>query len=192
VDNAGLFEQIAKRGHGTLISEYPLGVDPEPWRFPARNRIISGLSMGVLVIETPVQSGAMITAHQAADQGREVMAIPGPVDTGRSSGCHRLIQEGARLVQTVDDIFEELGVLRLSLGDNGAAKKEPTKRCLQGENLTDTQKRVISLLTLEPKTLDEIAEGANIAARDVSSTLTILELNRLARKIGGQGFVRVL
>ena len=86
---------------------------PEPWRFPARNRLISGSSLGVFVIESPIDSGSLITAREAGEQGRDVFAIPGPIGFGHNTGCHKLIQDGAKLVETVDDILSELGVLTL-------------------------------------------------------------------------------
>ena len=111
-ENRRLFDEIAD-GHGAVLSEFPMGTRPEPWRFPARNRLISGSSLGVLVIESPADSGSLITAREAGEQGREVFAVPGPIDGGRNSGCHKLIQDGAKLVENVEDILSELGVLPL-------------------------------------------------------------------------------
>ena len=108
-ENKALFESIVGGG-GAVISEFPMGTTPEPWRFPTRNRIISGMSMGVLVVESPEESGALITATSASEQGREVFAVPGNIDNPRNRGCHRLIKEGAKLVETADDILEELGI----------------------------------------------------------------------------------
>src|SRR5579872_7128116 len=99
-DNKKLFEEIASDGRGAIVTEFALGTMPEPWRFPARNRLISGTALGTLVIESPIDSGALITATDAANQGRDVFAIPGPIETGKNAGCHKLIQDGAKLVQS--------------------------------------------------------------------------------------------
>ena len=103
-ENRRLFDEIAD-GHGAVLSEFPMGTQPEPWRFPARNRLISGSSLGVLVIESPADSGSLITAREAGDQGRDVFAIPGPIGVGHNAGCHKLIQDGAKLVESVEDIL---------------------------------------------------------------------------------------
>jgi len=107
-EHTELKEKMAQ--HGAVISEVPLGTHPMPARFPTRNRIISGLSLGVVVVEAPEKSGALITAHQAADQGREVFAIPGSVNSFHSRGCHQLIREGAKLAENIEDILEELNL----------------------------------------------------------------------------------
>jgi DNA processing protein len=107
-EHTELKEKMAQ--HGAVISEVPLGTHPMPTRFPTRNRIISGLSLGVVVVEAPEKSGALITAHQAADQGREVFAIPGSVNSFHSRGCHQLIREGAKLAENIEDILEELNI----------------------------------------------------------------------------------
>ncbi|MDH3392718.1 MAG: DNA-processing protein DprA, partial [Desulfobulbaceae bacterium] len=104
--NRKLFDKISETG--AIVSEYPPGTPPDGFRFPARNRIISGLSLGVLVVEAAKRSGSLITAHLALEQGREVFAMPGRVDSGKSEGSHRLLQEGAKLVHSVTDILEEL------------------------------------------------------------------------------------
>ena len=108
-ENKALFAQIVERG-GAVISEYPIGTTPEPYRFPARNRIIAALSKATIVIESPEDSGALITARCAAEYGRAVLAVPGAVDTGRSRGCHELIRDGATIADTPDDVFLALGL----------------------------------------------------------------------------------
>jgi DNA processing protein len=111
-ENRGLFAEIAQPAGplGALISEFPLGTLPEPWRFPARNRIIAGIARAVVVVETPRDSGALITARNAAEYGREVWAVPGPVDSGRSRGGHQLIQDGASLADAPEDVLVGLGI----------------------------------------------------------------------------------
>jgi len=104
--NFGLSQAISRQG--LLISEFPLGVGPQPWHFPRRNRIIAALSLGVVVVEAAEKSGSLITARLAADLGRDVFALPGPINSPNSTGCHRLIQQGAKLVFTPEDVLEEL------------------------------------------------------------------------------------
>ena len=121
-ENRELFERIAERG--ALLSEFPLEIPPKPENFPRRNRLVSGLSAAVVVVEATVRSGSLITAGHALDQGREVMAVPGPVSSEQSEGCHRLIQDGARLVHRVDDIVAELPPVYTSAIDPGPAPVE--------------------------------------------------------------------
>jgi len=187
-DNRRLFAQIADGG-GAVVSEFPLGTKPEPWRFPARNRLISGTSLGTLVIESPADSGSLITAREAGDQGRDVFAIPGPIDTGRNAGCHALIQDGAKLVQSVDDILGELGLLTLRApGDIAssppAAKTSPT--------LPPEERLVLDLLTLQPRLMDSLIAESGLTVPQVSGILTLLEMKGLARRLPGNAFVRVL
>jgi DNA processing protein len=185
-ENKPLYDMIA--ANGAVLSDFALGAKPEPWHFPARNRLISGASLGVLVIESPVDSGALITAREAGEQGRDVFAIPGPIDTGRSSGCHKLIQDGAKPVQTVDDILSELGVL--ALRSPGAANGIGAK--LPPTDLPLDQRRVLDLLGLEPRNVDSMIVHAGLSAHQVSAVLTLLEMRGLARRVPGNAFVRVL
>ncbi len=187
-ENRRLFDQIADGG-GAVVSEYALGSRPEPWHFPARNRLISGMSMGVLVIESPSDSGSLITARQAGDQGREVFAIPGPIGDGRNTGCHKLIQDGAKLVETVEDILTELGVISLSAVGTGASRSLATPA---PANLPPEQRRVLDLLTLQPRHADSLTAECGLTAPQVSGILTLLEMRGLARRVPGNAFVRVL
>ncbi len=187
-DNRRLFSQIADGG-GAVVSEFPLGTKPEPWRFPARNRLISGTSLGTLVIESPADSGSLITAREAGEQGRDVFAIPGAIDTGRNAGCHALIQDGAKLVQTVDDILSELGVLALRSPDPLAP---PALLAAPLPNLPPEQRRVLDLLTLQPRPVDGLIGESGLTAPQVSGILTLLEMKGLARRVPGNAFVRVL
>jgi len=187
-DNRRLFAQIADGG-GAIVSEFPMGTKPEPWRFPARNRLISGSSLGTLVIESPADSGALITAREAGDQGRDVFAIPGPIDTGRNAGCHALIQDGAKLVQSVDDILGELGLLTLRApGD--AASPPPAPKA--SPTLPPEERRVLDLLTLQPRLMDSLIGESGLTVPQVSGILTLLEMKGLARRVPGNAFVRVL
>ncbi|BDI32620.1 hypothetical protein CCAX7_46710 [Capsulimonas corticalis] len=141
------------------------------------------------MIESPLDSGSLITAREAGDQGRDVFAIPGPIDTGRNAGCHKLIQDGAKLVQNVDDILEELGVLTLRSPDG------PTNLLSSAPiptNLPPEQRRVLELLTLQPRNVDSMIVESKMTAPQVSSILTLLEMRGLARRVPGNAFVRVL
>jgi DNA processing protein len=186
-DNRRLFDEIAD-GRGAIVSEFAMGTKPEPWRFPARNRLISGMSLGVLVIESPADSGSLITAREAADQGRDVFAIPGPIENGRNSGCHKLIQDGAKLVETVQDILDELGVL--SLRSPGAAPTLTSAAPIP--NLPPEQRQILDMLTLQPRHVDAMIAESNLTAPQVMGILTLLEMRGFAKRIPGNAFVRVL
>ncbi len=183
--NRDLFRDIAT-GRGALVSEFPMGTKPEPWRFPARNRLISGATLGTLVIESPADSGSMITARIAGEQNREVFAIPGPVGMGHNSGCHKLIQDGAKLVETVDDVLNELGVLTLDAPEERPVVSAPTPP------LPPEQRRVLDLLTLQPRQLEGMIGESGLAAPQVMGVLTLLEMKGLAKRLPGNTFVRVL
>ena len=183
--NRRLFDEIAQ-GHGAVLSEFPMGTKPEPWRFPARNRLISGTSLGVLVIESPADSGSLITAREAGEQGRDVFAIPGPIGFGHNSGCHKLIQDGAKLVESVDDILTELGVLTLQTLGSDALLSAPIPP------LPPEQRRVLDLLTLQPRQVEGMLHESGLTVPQVTGILTLLEMRGLARRVPGNAFVRVL
>ena len=183
--NRDLFREIAD-GRGAIVSEFPMATKPEPWRFPARNRLISGTTLGTLVIESPIDSGSMITAREAAEQGRDVFAIPGPIGFGHNTGCHKLIQDGAKLVESVDDILSELGVLTLSAPAGRAASAMPVP------SLPPEQRRVLDLLTLQPRQVEGMIGESGLAAPQVMGILTLLEMRGLAKRVPGNAFVRVL
>ncbi len=183
-ENRRLFDEIAD-GRGAVLSEFPMGTRPEPWRFPARNRLISGSSLGVLVIESPFDSGSLITAREAGEQGREVFAIPGPIGLGHNSGCHKLIQDGAKLVECVEDILSELGVLTLR-GDKSAPPPVP------GPPLPPEQRKVLDMLTLQPRQVEGMITESGLAPPQVMGILTLLEMRGLAKRVPGNAFVRVL
>lgn len=181
-ENKKLYEAMAESG--AVVSEFPLGSNPEPWRFPPRNRLISGMSLGVLVCQSPEASGALITAGYAAEQGKDTYAVPGNVDDERNRGCHRLIQDGAKLVQDATDILHELGL-------DGDAQ-EPRQMGLPIEALNEQERDIASLLSLEPMHLDEIIEKTGMTPPMVSGTLTILEMKNVVRRVPGNAYVRVL
>jgi len=176
-ENAKLARAIME--HGALISEYPLGVRPKAENFPRRNRILSGLSLGVLVIEAGESSGALITAFQALEQNREVFAIPGSILSPASKGTNRLIQEGAKLVRHCADILEELN---LTIVARQAEIKEflPTN---------EAESSILKQLTSEPSHIDEICRRSGLAMPEVSSTLAMLELKGIAKQVGNMNYV---
>lgn len=181
-ENKELFDQIA--ASGAVISEYPMGARPEAWRFPPRNRIISGLSKGVLVCEGSKDSGSLITADCALDQNREVFALPGGVDKETSQAPHKLLKGGARLVESAVDILEELGV-----------DTEPGARShleLPLNDLDPKQRALVELLDLQPKLVDNIIRESKLPAPEVISLLTILEMKGYVRRVAGNAYVRAI
>ncbi|MGI4791468.1 MAG: DNA-processing protein DprA [Janthinobacterium lividum] len=142
-------------------------------------------TLGVLVIESPADSGSLITAREAGDQGRDVFAIPGPIGLGHNSGCHKLIQDGAKLVESVDDILSELGVLSLQ-APPGISHLAPIPA------LPPEQRRILDMLTLHPRQTEGMIQESGLTAPQVAGILTLLELRGLARRVPGNAFVRVL
>ena len=179
--NRKLHAQIAAQG--AIISESPLGTLPEGFRFPARNRIISGLSLGVVVVEAAHRSGTLITAHQALEQGRDVFAIPGRIDSPKSEGCHRLIQEGAKLVHDSADILEELMAL--------TTPAPPPKARVQAPPLPQEEERVFSLLEVYPRNIEQIIQAAQLPAHRISEILLHLELRGLVASLPGNQYQRL-
>jgi DNA processing protein len=182
-ENKKLFEAMAESG--AVVSEFPLGSTPEPWRFPPRNRLISGMSLGVLVCQSPEASGALITASYAAEQGKDVYAVPGNVDDERNRGCHKLLRDGAGLVETAQDILDDLGLA--NDGNDGARQL-----LLPIDSLEDNERVIVTLLSLEPMPVDTIIEKCGLPAPLVSGTLTILEMKNLVRRVPGNAYVRAL
>lgn len=182
-ENKNLFEAIA--ASGAVASEFPLGANPEPWRFPPRNRLISAMSNGVLVCQSPKSSGALITASYAAEHGKDIYAVPGNVDDERNSGCHKLIQDGALLVQSASDILRELGF-------DEADEECPRRTAMPVESLNETERKIAVLLSLEPTPVDEIIEKTGMPAPMVSGLLTVLEMKNVVRRVPGNSYVRVL
>ena len=175
-ENKELYRLIPQ--HGALISEFPLGTPPEARNFPIRNRIISGLSRGVVVVEAGTQSGTHITANYALEQGREVFAVPGPIDSPGSIGPHRWIQQGAKLVREASDIMEELTGYAAA-----APASEPPASALRLED------PIIAHLSHAPLQLDDLIRAAGLPAPEVMSRLTLLELQGLVRELPGKYFV---
>ncbi len=172
-----LARQIA--AHGALISEYPLGTPPEAGNFPPRNRLISGLSLGVLITEAGRGSGALITADYAAEQGRDVFAVPGPIFAAASGGTNRLIQDGAKVVLETADILRELN---LSM----AAEQSQAREVLPASEIEAT---LLSHLEAGPVHVDELGRAAGLPIAQVTSTLALMELKGMIRQVGGMKYV---
>jgi DNA processing protein len=182
-ENAALAREVTARG--ALVSDLPTGTPPLKQHFPRRNRLISGLSVGTLVVEAALQSGSLITARLAAEQGREVFAIPGSIHSPLSRGCHRLIRHGAKLVETADDIFTELGALLEGLRPATAAEA-PDSQQDSRHALDKDYEILLDALGFEPAAVDALVARTGFAAGAVASMLLILELEgRIAQQPGG-------
>jgi len=177
-EHAKLAREIME--HGALISDYPLGTQPRGDYFPRRNRIMSGVSLGVLVVEGDVKSGAMITARLALDQNREVFAIPGSIFSPQSRGTNDLIQQGAKLVQTVEDVLEELN---LTMVPHQIEMQELIPA-------TDTESDLLRHISKEPVHIDEVCRQSGLPVSTVSSVLAMMELKGLIKQMGPMAFVR--
>jgi DNA processing protein len=174
-ENAALAGAIVAGG-GALVADLPTGTPPLRHHFPRRNRIIAGLAVGTLVVEAALQSGSLITARLAAEQGREVFAIPGSIHSPQSHGCHRLIRQGAKLVENADDIFTELGPLLAGLAAATAPETHEITE-FSGRTLDKAQEILLDALGFEPATIDVLAGRTGYGADAVASMLLILELD---------------
>ena len=173
-----LYEEVAESG--AVVSDYPMGTGPAGANFPPRNRIIAGLSLGIVVIEAPSRSGALITVDFAADYSRDVFAVPGSVLGEHSRGSHKVIRDGARLVTSAADVCQDLGLGTVEPG-------QPKQQTLP---LTAEEQHLLNYLRWEPQHIDEIAEAASLSAGECGALLTMLELKGAVRDKGGQNYAR--
>ena len=179
-EHASLADQI--RQHGALVSEYPLGTRPAAKNFPRRNRIMSGMALGTLVIEAGEHSGVRWTVHHALEQNREVFAVPGGMFSPASRGTNRLIQEGAKLVLNVMDILEELNLSALGQQLPLDLPSRPAEDSIEAQ--------VLQHLTREPQHIDEVGRRSGLPVSAVSSTLAVMELKGLVKEVGAMHFIR--
>src|SRR5713226_8866633 len=182
--HASLHAEIA--GNGAVLTEFDPGMPPRATNFPRRNRIISGLALGVVVVEAAEDSGSLITARLALEQGREVFAVPGPIDAPTSRGPHGLLKQGAKLVETVDDIVEEL----LPKLDRPLqmAKSEPIAALPEHVELSPSERTVLDLMSREPLHLDDLTERSRLTTPAVAGILLGLELKALVKQLPGQRY----
>ncbi len=218
-ENRALFAEIVERG-GAIVSEFALETRPEPWRFPTRNRIIAGIAQATVLVETPKDSGALITAQNAAEYGRDVWVVPGPVDTGRSRGGHQLVQDGAALADAPEDVLTGLGIpvepppaprQKTEVVPVRAAAPTPTAATASAASAAETaapapaappppvptglsepEIQLLRHLDLTPRHLDEASAAAALIAPQATVAATLLEMKGLVRRLPGNLYVRAL
>lgn len=184
--NKKLAQQIIKTG--AIISEFPPDFKPLPANFPRRNRIISGLSIGTLVVEAAIKSGSLITARFAMEQGREVFAVPGSIHNPLSQGCHGLIRQGAKLVENIDDILEEIGPLAHLVGNNAQYQHRDAKKI---KELDECSKLLLDNIGSRPVSIDFLVEETKLAAHVVSAQLLTMELFGVIESMPGGKYIRI-
>ena len=194
-ENDRLFELIAESG--ACVSELPLRSEPLSANFPPRNRIIAGLALGTIVVEAGFNSGALITARAALENNREVMAVPGKIDSPLSKGAHQLIKEGARLIESVDDIMEALGYVGEQLRDHAASAAKKASEAMDSPlfdagklKLTDDERAIYECLTREPQHVDQVIAETNLEAGKVNAGLVSLRLKGLIKQLPGSLYMR--
>ncbi len=196
-EHEALARQIAESG--AVVSEFPLRAEPLAWHFPQRNRVIAGLALGAIVVEAATRSGALITATHTLEQGKEVFAVPGAAGSPMNRGAHALLRDGARLVESAEDVLQDLQSAlaqcvrtlggdraRPSTGSDGAAEAAPT-----GPRLTADERQVYARLSARPVGVDQLTAQTSVAAAQLLPLLLGLELKGLVRQVPGQQFVRV-
>jgi DNA processing protein len=183
-ENAALAEKI-RSGNGAIVSEFSMAIEPDRQTFPMRNRIISGWSHGLLVVEAGLNSGALITVTQALEQGRSVYAVPGQINSPSAQGSNRLIQQGAKLVMDANDLLDDLQILLPE------TKPAPGAAVRALPLLTEDERRVYEAIEAAETSIDDIATNARLPSATVSSTLLRLELKRLVKQLPGKYFVKL-
>lgn len=186
-ENIELFEELSN--NGCVISEFPLGTPPNKENFPKRNRLISGLSLGVLVVEATIKSGSLITANYALEQGRDVFAIPGSITSRNSEGTNTLIKKGAKLVQRVDDILEEIAPQLKDLIDSSKnTSGKILSKNIDGLEITDEEKAICNILGSEPKHIDLISREIKMQPARLLGLLLGLEIKGIVKQTEGKRF----
>jgi len=184
-ENKKLMESIIRSG--AVLSEYPLGMPPAKWRFPARNRIISGMSLGVMIVEASDRSGSLITANFALEQGREVFAVPGGINSPYSIGTNKLIRDGAKMVLGIEDILEEL---YMKINIEAAQKVKQVKKHYEGLSLEEA--KLLEILQNDNQLcIDKLAQKSDLKINIVSSALTMLEMKGIIEQLPGKVFALV-
>lgn len=194
--NQKLARDIAEQG--AIVSEYPLQTRPLAQNFPRRNRIISGMATGTLVVEAALKSGSLITARQAMEQGREVFAIPGSINNSLAKGCHQLIKQGAKLVETAQDILEELApLIAFSLQAEQQAsvqhqlKNSADQTQLEDKNFEENRHPLLDLIEFEPIGLDELVVLSKLPASEVQAQMMMLEIEGLVEPLSAARWQRL-
>ena len=181
-ENTRLMKKIAQSG--VVLSEFSISTLPDRWTFPRRNRIISGLTRGTIVVEAPERSGALITARLATEQGREVFAVPGPITSRTSRGAHRLIQKGAKLITSVDDILEEFGDLKRTL-------QPRTRPQATAQDISPLEEKVLNVLEYEPIHFNDVVERATLSTTDTAYALFSLTIKKLIAELEGKRYAKL-
>lgn len=190
-EHAELSLEIA--ANGAVLSEFPTTQPPKAGAFPQRNRIVTGLSLGVIVVEAAERSGALISARHAMEQNRDVFAVPGPIDSRVSAGCHQLLRDGAVLTTCIDDVLEHLGPLACPV-ETVSDESEQTQRTIHhpGElSLNPQEAQVLQAVATDPTQVDEIVTTTGLPVHRILSTLCVLEMKRLVRRTSGTEFRRI-
>ncbi|MGA4578981.1 DNA-processing protein DprA [Limisphaera sp. VF-2] len=185
-ENAELFQRIASQG--AVITQFPFDRPPDRQSFPIRNRIVAGMTLGTVVVEAGLNSGALITAGFATDYGRQVFAVPGRIDSPQSKGCHDLIKKGAKLCESVEDILSEFEYLFPPSNRPGPETDAMAARALE---LSEAEQKVLAAVGSEERFVDEIIRDSGLPASTVSVALLGLEMKRLVRQLPGKRFVRI-
>lgn len=181
-ENRRLAEDILAHPRGTIISEFPLSAKPLKWHFPMRNRIISGLSDGLVVVEAGRRSGSLISAELALEQGKEVFAVPGSIFAETSVGCNNLLRDGAKLVAEVSDILDEFGV---------EGVEAPKKVQVEEMDLSEDERTVLQYITAEPIDIDELGYLSKMAVPRLMNSLSLLEIEGLVKQLAGRKYMRL-
>ncbi|MGQ0429931.1 MAG: DNA-processing protein DprA [Gammaproteobacteria bacterium] len=186
-EHAALAAEIAS--HGALVTEFEDGTPPLPENFPRRNRVLSGLARGVLVVEAAARSGSLITARLAGEQGRDVLALPGSIHNALARGCNRLIKDGAALVETPADVLAALGLAGVAAAGNSRADADADAE-KSGARLDSGAEMLLNALGFDPADLDQLVERTGLAIREVVSMLQMLELEGRVESLAGGRFSR--